>query len=203
MRLSKRLFDLFFSIIGLIILFPIFLIIGLLIEFEDGGPVFFIQERVGYKGRIFRIYKFRTMLVGADRMGMKITVDGDKRITKVGKILRKYKLDELPQLFNVIKGDMSLVGPRPEVPYYVNLYNLRQREVLKLIPGITDPASISFRNESEILAKSKDPECEYINNIMDQKIKLNLSYAEKSSLENDFMIILKTLYISFINTDKE
>lgn len=201
MRISKRLFDLLFSTLGLIFLMPIFLIIGLLIKIEDGGPVLFIQERVGYRGRVFNIYKFRTMRVGAEKMGLQITVDGDKRITKIGKILRKYKIDELPQLFNVIKGDMSLVGPRPEVPYYVCLYNDKQRKVLEIMPGITDLASILFKNEDEILSRSQDPEFEYINNIMDQKIQLNLAYAEKSNYLKDFMLVIKTVYISFMNKD--
>jgi len=200
-RISKRLFDLLFSTLGLIFLMPIFLIIGLLIKIEDGGPVLFIQERVGYRGRVFNIYKFRTMRVGAEKMGLQITVDGDKRITKIGKILRKYKIDELPQLFNVIKGDMSLVGPRPEVPYYVCLYNDKQRKVLEIMPGITDLASILFKNEGEILSRSQDPEFEYINNIMDQKIQLNLAYAEKSNYLKDFMLVIKTVYISFMNKD--
>ena len=201
MRISKRLFDLLFSTLGLIFLMPIFLIIGLLIKIEDGGPVLFIQERVGYRGRVFNIYKFRTMRVGAEKMGLQITVDGDKRITKIGKILRKYKIDELLQLFNVIKGDMSLVGPRPEVPYYVCLYNDKQRKVLEIMPGITDLASILFKNEGEILSRSQDPEFEYINNIMDQKVQLNLAYAEKSNYLKDFMLVIKTVYISFMNKD--
>jgi len=200
-RISKRLFDLLFSTLGLIFLMPIFLIIGLLIKIEDGGPVLFIQERVGYRGRVFNIYKFRTMRVGAEKMGLQITVDGDKRITKIGKILRKYKIDELPQLFNVIKGDMSLVGPRPEVPYYVCLYNDKQRKVLEIMPGITDLASILFKNEDEILSRSQDPEFEYINNIIDQKIQINLAYAEKSNSLKDFMLVIKTVYISFMNKD--
>ena len=201
MRISKRLFDLLFSTLGLIFLMPIFLIIGLLIKIEDGGPVLFIQERVGYRGRVFNIYKFRTMRVGAEKMGLQITVDGDKRITKIGKILRKYKIDELPQLFNVIKGNMSLVGPRPEVPYYVCLYNDKQRKVLEIMPGITDLASILFKNEGEILSRSQDPEFEYINNIIDQKIQINLAYAEKSNSLKDFMLVIKTVYISFMNKD--
>jgi len=201
-NISKRLFDLFFSILGLIFLMPLFLIIGLLIKIEDGGPVLFVQERVGYRGRVFKIYKFRTMKVGAQKMGLQITVDGDRRITKIGRILRKYKIDELPQLFNVIKGEMSLVGPRPEVPYYVGFYNDKQKRVLEIMPGITDLASISFINEGEILSRSQDPECEYINNIMEQKIRLNLAYAEKSNILKDFILVLKTVYISFIHKSK-
>lgn len=197
MELIKRLFDIFFATIGIILLIPVFLLIAILIKREDGGSIFFVQERVGFGGKLFRLYKFRTMVVGAEKIGKQITVDGDNRITRTGKVLRKYKLDELPQLFNVIKGYMSLVGPRPEVPYYVNLYNQRQKEVLKIMPGITDPASISFYNESEILGKAKDPEKEYINNIMAQKININLNYSKNANIFKDFLIILKTLYISF------
>jgi len=196
-ELIKRLFDIFFATIGIILLIPVFLLIAILIKREDGGSIFFVQERVGFGGKLFRLYKFRTMVVGAEKIGKQITVDGDNRITRTGKVLRKYKLDELPQLFNVIKGYMSLVGPRPEVPYYVNLYNQRQKEVLKIMPGITDPASISFYNESEILGKAKDPEKEYINNIMAQKININLNYSKNANIFKDFLIILKTLYISF------
>lgn len=193
MKVSKRLFDIILAFIGLIILLPLFAVIAILIKNEDKGPVFFVQERVGYKGKHFNFYKFRSMLQDADKKGPQITVAGDKRITKIGRILRKYKLDELPQLFNVIKGDMSLVGPRPEVPYYVKMYNEAQKKVLNIIPGITDPASIAFYDENELLSKAQDPEKEYIYKIMPQKIKLNLNYASKADIFSDLVIILTTL----------
>ncbi|MEM4479609.1 MAG: sugar transferase [Candidatus Methanomethylicaceae archaeon] len=192
MRKGKRIFDLFWTIIGFFILSPLFLVIMLIIKLEDGGPVFFRQERIGYKGKPFIIYKFRTMIVDADKKGSLITVGKDPRITKVGYWLRKTKLDELPQLFNVLKGEMSLVGPRPEVARYVNLYTEAQKKVLDLIPGMTDFASIEYIDENEILARSEKPEEVYINEIMPKKIELNLKYASNISLWNDFLIIVKT-----------
>jgi lipopolysaccharide/colanic/teichoic acid biosynthesis glycosyltransferase len=193
MRWEKRVFDFIFSALGLVILFPIFIIIALLIKIEDGGPVLFIQERIGYRGRPFFMYKFRTMVVDADKKGNLLTVGGDPRITKSGRLLRKFKLDELPQLINVLKGEMSLVGPRPEVEKYVNLYTNEQREVLNLYPGITDPASIEYVNESELLAQSSDPEKLYVEKIMPEKIVLNLEYARQASWWTDFLVIVKTL----------
>jgi len=193
MRWEKRVFDFIFSALGLVILFPIFIIIALLIKIEDGGPVLFIQERIGYRGRPFFMYKFRTMVVDADKKGNLLTVGGDPRITKSGRLLRKFKLDELPQLINVLKGEMSLVGPRPEVEKYVNLYTNEQREVLNLYPGITDPASIEYVNESELLAQSSDPEKLYVEKIMPEKIVLNLEYARQASWWTDFLVIIKTL----------
>lgn len=192
MRKGKRIFDLIWTIIGFFILSPLFLVIMLIIKLEDGGPVFFRQERIGYKGKPFIIYKFRTMIVDADKKGSLITVGKDPRITKVGYWLRKTKLDELPQLFNVLKGEMSLVGPRPEVARYVNLYTEAQKKVLDLIPGMTDFASIEYIDENEILARSEKPEEVYINEIMPKKIELNLKYASNISLWNDFLIIVKT-----------
>jgi len=193
MRWSKRLFDLFWTILGLLVLWPLFLLVALLIKLDDGGPVFFRQERVGYKGRLFRIWKFRTMVVDAEKIGKPLTVGRDPRITRVGYWLRKFKLDELPQLFNVLAGEMSLVGPRPEVPKYVALYTPGQRRVLDLVPGITDPASIKYRDESEILARSPDPERTYVEEIMPEKIRLNLEYAERATVWSDFIVILCTL----------
>ncbi|MBC7363280.1 MAG: sugar transferase [Candidatus Aminicenantes bacterium] len=193
MRWEKRAFDFIFSTLGLVFLFPFFLIIALMIKIEDGGPVLFIQKRVGYKGRPFFMYKFRTMVVDAEKKGNLLTVGGDPRITKSGRLLRKFKLDELPQLINVIKGEMSLVGPRPEVEKYVNLYTNEQREVLNLYPGITDPASIEYVNESELLAQSSDPEKLYVEKIMPEKIRINLEYARKASWWTDFLVIVKTL----------
>ncbi len=194
MRKSKRIFDLFFTLLGLPFLLPIFMIIALLIKLEDGGPVFFIQKRIGYKGKPFLMWKFRTMVVDAEKKGGLITVGKDSRITKVGYFLRKFKLDEFPQLINVLKGEMSLVGPRPEVEKYVNLYTPEQRLVLDLLPGMTDLASIKYVNESEILVQAEDPEKIYIEMIMPEKIKLNLEYAKIASCWSDFLVIIKTFF---------
>jgi len=193
MRWGKRVFDFICSVLGLIVLSPMFFIIALMIKIEDGGPALFIQKRVGYKGRPFFMYKFRTMVVDAEKKGNLLTVGGDPRITKSGRLLRKFKLDELPQLINVLKGEMSLVGPRPEVEKYVNLYTNEQREVLNLYPGITDPASIEYVNESELLAQSTDPEKLYVEKIMPEKIRINLGYARQASWWTDFLVIVKTL----------
>jgi lipopolysaccharide/colanic/teichoic acid biosynthesis glycosyltransferase len=193
MKLEKRLFDIVASAIGLLVLWPVFLVIAVLIKLEDGGPVFYRQERIGYKGRPFKIWKFRTMVVNADKLGKPLTVGRDPRITRVGYWLRKFKLDELPQLLNVLLGEMSLVGPRPEVPQYVALYAPEQRKVLDLVPGITDPASIKFANEAELLAEASDPEKFYIEHIMPAKIRLNMEYASHATLWSDILVILKTL----------
>jgi len=197
MRKCKRIFDLFFTLIGLPFLLPFLAIIALMIKLEDGGPVFFIQRRIGYKGKPFYMWKFRTMVIDAEKKGSLITVGNDPRITRVGYFLRKYKLDEFPQLLNVLKGEMSLVGPRPEVEKYVMLYNSEQRKVLDIIPGMTDPASIKYVNENEILAQAKDPEKIYIEKVMPEKIKLNLEYAEKATCWSDFLIIIKTFFRIF------
>ncbi|MBE3550226.1 MAG: glycosyltransferase [Brockia lithotrophica] len=192
MRRSKRLFDLFWSALGLLLLFPVFLGIALAIKFDDGGPVFFRQRRIGYRGRPFAMWKFRTMVVDAEQKGGLLTVGRDPRVTRVGYWLRKTKLDELPQLWNVLKGEMSLVGPRPEVPQYVALYTEEQRRVLELVPGITDPASIRFRHENELLAQSPDPERTYVEVVMPEKIRLNLEYARRATVWSDFAVILQT-----------
>ncbi|HOP79113.1 MAG TPA: sugar transferase [Armatimonadota bacterium] len=191
--LTKRLFDLTFALPGLIVLSPLFILITLLIFMDDKGPVIFAQQRAGKNGKLFLMYKFRTMIAGAESFGRQLTVGEDKRITRTGSLLRKTKLDELPQLINVVLGNMSLVGPRPEVPKYVALYTPEQREVLKLTPGITDPASIKYRNESDILSNSSNPEQTYIEQIMPDKIRLNLEYAAHASLITDFTLILKTI----------
>jgi len=193
MKWEKRLFDIVASAIGLLVLWPVFLVIAVLIKLEDGGPVFYRQERIGYKGRPFKIWKFRTMVVNADKLGKPLTVGRDPRITRVGYWLRKFKLDELPQLLNVLLGEMSLVGPRPEVPQYVALYAPEQRKVLDLVPGITDPASIKFANEADLLAEASDPEKFYIEHIMPTKIRLNMEYASHATLWSDILVILKTL----------
>lgn len=190
----KRFFDIVVSFIGILILLPIFLIIAIVIKLSSKGPVFFRQVRVGKGGKEFRIFKFRTMVVDAEKKGMQITVDGDSRITKPGKFLRKSKMDELPQLINVLIGDMSFVGPRPEVPKYVAMYNENQRSILKIRPGITDIASIIYRDENLILAKSENPEETYIKEIMPKKIELNVKYIKKMSVIYDIGLIFKTIF---------
>lgn len=189
----KRLFDLVFTIPGVIILSPVLLVLALWIHFDSKGPIFFRQERVGRYGVPFRIFKFRTMVVDAEKQGKQITVGDDKRVTRSGEVLRHYKLDELPQLFNVLLGDMSLVGPRPEVPRYIAEYTEEERqEVLSVRPGITDSASIEFRSENEILGQAEDPEQAYIKEILPIKIKYYREYVQNHSILGDFMIILKT-----------
>lgn len=192
-KIIKRIFDFIASFLGCIILIPIFIIIAILIKLDSKGPIFFKQKRVGQYGKEFEILKYRTMIVDAEKVGKQITVGNDSRITRIGKFLRKYKLDELPQLFNVLIGDMSLVGPRPEVPKYVKLYNEKEREVLNVKPGITDFASIEYRDENEILGTVENPEEYYINVIMKHKLQLNLKYISSNNIFLDIKIILKTL----------
>lgn len=189
----KRLLDVFAAAIGLFFLWPLLLVIALLVKLGDRGPVFYRQERVGHRGTPFRIWKFRTMVVSADAKQQLITVGSDARITRVGYWLRKLKFDELGQLINVLKGEMSLVGPRPEVPKYVALYSDQQKEVLQFKPGITDPASIKYSNESELLAQAADPERKYVDEIMPDKIRINLEYAKSATVLTDVQVILKTL----------
>jgi lipopolysaccharide/colanic/teichoic acid biosynthesis glycosyltransferase len=189
----KRIFDFICSTLGLIILSPILIAIVIKIKTDSDGPVFFKQIRVGEKKKEFEILKFRTMVVDAEKLGRQITVGNDSRITKVGGFLRKYKLDELPQLINVFKGDMSLVGPRPEVPRYVELYNEEQRKVLEVKPGITDLASIRYRDENDLLGEAENPDDLYINTIMPDKLSLNLEYINKNNVFFDIYIILKTI----------
>ena len=188
----KRIFDTILSLFGLIILLPFMLIIAIFIKLDSKGPIFFKQVRVTKNGREFKIFKYRTMRVGSDKFSQ-ITVGRDSRITKVGDFLRKYKLDEIPQLINVLIGDMSLVGPRPEVPKYVALYTEEQREILKVRAGITDYASIEFSNENDILANETDPEKAYIEKIMPRKIGLNKKYLSEISVMTDIKIILLTI----------
>lgn len=189
----KRVFDLLVASVLLILLSPLFLLLIIIIRTGSSGPAFYLQTRVGLNGKDFSIYKFRTMYTGSDKKGL-LTVGGrDHRITRAGVFLRKYKLDELPQLINVFIGDMSLVGPRPEVRKYVDLYTQDQLKVLDVKPGITDYASIEYSNENELLAGADDPEKEYINTIMPAKLKLNLKYIADKSLITDLKIILRTL----------
>jgi len=192
-KVVKRIFDFICSTLGLIVLSPVLLAIAIKIKTGSDGPVFFRQIRVGENNEEFEILKFRTMVVDAEKLGRQITVGNDNRITKIGAFLRKYKLDELPQLINVFKGDMSLVGPRPEVPRYVKLYNETQRKVLEVKPGITDLASIRYRDENDLLGEAENPDDFYINTIMPDKLALNLEYINNNNIFVDIYIILKTI----------
>ena len=188
-----RFFDFVLSLVGLVILAPIFIVLAVWIKIDSMGPVFYKQIRVGQNGKDFGLFKFRSMVVDADKKGL-ITVGGrDPRITRSGYFIRKYKLDELPQLINVLVGDMSLVGPRPEVKKYVELYTDEQQKVLSVKPGITDYASIEYMDENEILGKSTDPEKTYIEEIMPEKIKYNMKYIKNRSLIEYFKIIFLTV----------
>lgn len=189
----KRLIDFCLSIGGLVCLSPLFLLIAFAIKLGDGGPVFYRQVRVGRNSRPFKIWKFRTMVVQADRSGGRLTIGRDPRITRVGGWLRRIKLDESPQLLNVLMGDMSLVGPRPEVPEYVDLYSESQREVLRFRPGVTDLASLHYYNEDDILGSVDSPEKYYREIVIPDKIRINLEYASRSSVASDFGVIAKTL----------
>lgn len=189
----KRLFDIFFSLMGLICLSPLFLIIAILIKLEDKALVFYRGVRIGRDGVPFRMFKFRTMLVNADKIGGPSTSDNDPRITKIGKSIRKYKLDEIPQIINVLKGEMSFVGPRPEVPFYVNMFTEEEKAILTVKPGMTDWASIWDSDEGALLAGSPDPEKTYMEKIRPQKIKLQVEYVKNHSFWIDLKIIFKTL----------
>lgn len=191
----KRLLDITASGLGLIFLSPLFLIVALWIKYDSPGPVFYRQSRVGRYGKDFRLFKFRSMRVGSDKKGL-ITVGGhDPRVTRSGYYIRKYKLDELPQLINVFIGDMSLVGPRPEVRKYVDLYTPEQLHVLDVRPGITDLASIRYRNENELLAKASDPEQYYREVVMQDKLRINLQYISDHSFFRDLKIIFMTFKV--------
>lgn len=189
----KRLFDITCSLIGILVLLPFFLIFALLIILNSGFPVFYVQKRVGRNSIDFSLFKFRTMRSGSDKKGLLTVGENDSRITGIGSFLRKYKIDELPQLFNVLIGDMSLVGPRPEVRKYVEMYNEEQKKVLSVKPGITDHASIEYANENELLARSANPEQHYIEHVMPAKLKMNLRYIENPGLGADLSIIFKTI----------
>lgn len=192
----KRIFDLFASALGLIILSPLFALIALLIRLTSPGPVFYRARRVGQGGREFTLYKFRSMVADADRRGPGITAAGDPRVTSIGRVLRRTKLDELPQLWNVLRGDMSLVGPRPEDPRYVALYTPEQRRVLDVRPGITSLASIEYRNEEAVL-HGPDWEQHYIHEVMPAKLAIDLRYVQRATLFTDLLIILRTLLALF------
>lgn len=187
-----RFFDILFSIIGLVLLSPLFTVLYLLIRIESQGGGFYSQERIGKNGKPFKLYKFRSMRIGSDKKGLITIGEKDNRITKTGFILRKYKLDELPQLWNVFIGDMSLVGPRPEVKKYTDLYTEEQKQVLQVRPGITDWASIKYVDENKILGEAKDPDEAYVNLIMPNKIKLNMVYIQHQTLGEYFKIIFTT-----------
>jgi len=191
----KRCFDVFFAFWGILLTSPIFALVAAAIKLCDGGPVFYRQVRVGRAGRNFRIWKFRTMQVDADKRGPNITKSGDIRVTSVGKFLRNWKVDEWPQLVNVLCGEMSFVGPRPEVPRYVALYSDQQRRILMLRPGITDLATIEFRNEEDLLAQAADPERYYCDICIPRKIALNLVHAERAGFFADLKIILRTVRV--------
>jgi lipopolysaccharide/colanic/teichoic acid biosynthesis glycosyltransferase len=187
-----RLLDFLGAVLGLTLISPGLLLIAALIRLADGGPVFYRQVRVGRGGRPFRIWKFRTMVVDADRIGRALTVSGDPRVTRTGAWLRRWKLDELPQLINVLTGEMGFVGPRPEVPRYVALYTESQRRVLDLRPGITDLASIAYRHESDLLEGHDDPEAYYTGTILPDKIRINLDYAARAGVWRNVKVILAT-----------
>ena len=189
----KRLFNILASLMGLLLLLPFFILISFAIILESKGGIFYKQWRVGKNNQDFQLFKFRSMLENSDKKGLLTVGAKDSRITKVGSFIRKYKLDELPQLFNVLKGDMNLVGPRPEVRKYVDLYTEQQKEVLSVRPGITDYASIEYVNENEILAHSNDPEKTYIEEIMPHKLELNKKYLENPSLFHDLKVMVKTI----------
>jgi len=191
--MAKRTFDIFFSVVGLLFLSPLLLILAALVKASDGGSVFFRQQRIGQGGRPFHIVKFRSMVLNAEKLGLSVTRDGDVRITRMGRFLRKTKLDELPQLWNVLVGDMSFVGPRPEVVRYVEHYTTEQKRVLTLKPGITDLATLEFRNEEELLTRAADTEQFYLKHCVPRKIELNLAYAETANVWQDIKIILRTL----------
>jgi len=191
----KRIFDLIFSLFGLLLLFPFFLLIGLIIKLDSNGPIFYLQERVGKDGTLFKLFKFRTMRMGADKSTAITVGNRDPRITRTGYYLRKFKLDELPQLINVLLGTMSLVGPRPELKKFVDLYSIEQRRVIEVKPGITDYASIEFRNENELLEGKSDPIDYYIHEIMPIKLNLNLKYIESRSFWIDLKIIGQTIWL--------
>ena len=190
----KRAFDILFSALGLVVLSPLLLLLVMAVKLSSRGPVCFRQQRIGQAGQPFRIVKFRSMIVDADKFGLSVTRAGDTRVTRVGRLLRKFKLDELPQLWNVLVGDMSFVGPRPEVPRYVAQYTAEQQQVLALKPGITDLATLEFRNEEELLRTAADTEAFYLEHCVPRKIALNLAYAQRANLWEDVKIILRTLF---------
>ena len=192
----KRLFDIILSFVGIIILIPVFIIVAILIKIDSSGPVFFLQERVGLNGNFFKIIKFRSMKTNHNN-SLTVTLENDKRITRIGKKIRKYKIDEIPELINVFIGDMSLVGPRPDVPGYADLLEGESRNILKLRPGITSRASIKYANEEMILLNEDDPIAYNNNIIFPDKVKLNLNYYNNNNIWIDIKIIFATLFAVF------
>jgi lipopolysaccharide/colanic/teichoic acid biosynthesis glycosyltransferase len=196
---AKRLFDVLFSLIGLVVFSPLFVVIALLIKRDSEGPVFYRGVRVGKDSKLFRMSKFRTMVVNADQIGGASTSDDDPRLTQVGRFLRRYKLDELPQLIDVLRGEMSLVGPRPQVKWVVDLYTPQEQQLLTVRPGITDPASLRFPNQGEILKGSTDPEKDYMEKIHPEKMRLSLEYVRTCSFWVDIKVILQTIATIYLN----
>lgn len=190
----KRLFDITASFFGILILSPLLIFIGLWVGLSSKGGVFYKQIRVGKNNKDFKLYKFRSMRVNSDKQGLLTVGSKDSRITKAGYFIRKYKIDELPQLINVLKGDMSFVGPRPEVRRYVDLYSEEQMKVLSVRPGITDPASIKYRNENDLLSSASNPEQYYIQHIMPDKLKINIDYINTRTFIKDIKIIFQTIF---------
>jgi len=189
----KRLFDIIFSFVGIVFLFPVFIIVSILIKIDSSGPVFFIQERVGLNGKLFKIIKFRSMKINHNN-SLTVTIENDKRITRIGKKIRKYKIDEIPELINVFVGDMSFVGPRPDVPGYADLLLGENRNILKLRPGITSRATIKYANEEMILLNEDDPIAYNNNIIFPDKVKMNLNYYNNNNIWIDIKIIFATLF---------
>lgn len=193
MTRAKRALDLVGAGLGVVLLAPLLALLALLVKAEDGGPILFKQERIGYRGCPFWIWKFRTMVPDAERRGLALTVGGDPRVTRIGAWLRRLKLDELPQLLNVLVGDMSLVGPRPDVPRYVARYRAPERRVLELVPGMTDEAAIRYLDEDALLAAAPDPERHYLDEIAPGKIRVSLAYAARATVWSDLGVILATV----------
>ena len=194
--MTKRLFDIIFSFLGLILLLPIFIIVSILIKVDSSGPIFFLQERVGLYGKYFKIIKFRSMKVNHND-SLTVTLKNDKRITRIGRKLRKYKIDEIPELMNVLIGDMSFVGPRPDVPGYTDLLKGNDRNILKLRPGITSSASIKYSNEEQLLLEQEDPIAYNNDVIFPDKVKMNLNYYENNNIWIDIKIIFATVFTLF------
>jgi len=190
---GKRAFDVCISGIALPLLSPVFLIIAVLVKLSSPGPVFFRQERVGLYGRPFSMLKFRSMVVDAPTLGSNVSPAGDPRVTRIGALLRKTYLDEMPQLLNVLAGDMSLVGPRPETPEYVTMYSAQERRVLGARPGMAGPSTLAFESEAEVLARSPDPYRWYVDHLMHERVRVDLEYLERQSIRYDFGVLLKTL----------
>ncbi len=195
--MGKRIFDLLAALIGLTVLSPLLLVVSLLIKLDSPGPVFYRGDRIGRDGIPFKMFKFRTMVVDADRMGPALTHSGDPRVTRMGRVLRRWKIDEIPQLINIVRGEMSFVGPRPEAPDYVKHYTPEQREVLRVRPGITGPTQIKYRHEETLLSRFADREEAYITIIMPQKLAIDLQYVRSRTFLRDLLLIAQTVLAVF------